>query len=72
LDSSQLNQIQENLKILQKSIEKNNKDLDLLKDGQNIKEISNKLTSLEISNKSLNEDLELKKSLVKDLQESLA
>jgi len=72
LNSTQLNEIQDNLKILQKNIEENNKNINLLKEWKNVREISNELDEIEKDNVELKNELKFKEELIDDLQNSIA
>lgn len=70
LNQIQLSEIQDKLKILQKNIDENNKNINLLKDWKNIKEISNELANLVNKNQEYKKELEFKEKLLKDLEDT--
>ncbi|MFA5916825.1 MAG: mechanosensitive ion channel domain-containing protein [Candidatus Gracilibacteria bacterium] len=72
LNEVQLNEIQTNLKVLQKNIEDNNKNINLLKEGKKVREITKELEEIEKNNAVLKKELEFKEDLISDLQDSLA
>lgn len=72
LNQSQLNEIQTNLKTLQKNIEENNKNINILKEWKKVREISQELEDIEKNNAELQKDLEFKEELIDDLQGSIA
>lgn len=72
LNEAQLLEIQENIKLLQKNIEENNKTLKLL-NAQKIdesKQIFEELNSAKSSNQELEEELKVKQNLILDLQKN--
>ncbi len=71
LNATQLSEIQTNLKVLQKSIEENNKNISILKEWKNIREISNEVDELEKNNIDLQKELDFKEDLINDLQNSI-
>lgn len=72
LNEVQLNEIQTNLKVLQKNIEDNNKNINLLKEWKKVREITKELEEIEKNNAVLKKELEFKEDLISDLQDSLA
>lgn len=72
LNASQLSEIQENLKVLQDNIEENNKNINILKEWKNVREISKELEEIEKNNALLRNELKFKQELINDLQDSIA
>ncbi len=72
LNQSQLWEIQTNLKVLQKNIEENNKNISILKEWKKVREISKQLEDIEKENDKLLEELRFKEELISDLQDSIA
>lgn len=70
LNQIQLSEIQDKLKILQKNIDENNKNINIIKEWKNIKEISKELADLENKNEEYKKELEFKERLLKDLENS--
>lgn len=72
LNASQLSEIQANLKVLQDNIAENNKNINILKEWKNVRELSKELEEIEKNNALLRNELKFKQELINDLQDSIA
>lgn len=71
LASNQLSEIENNLKMLQKNIEDNNKTIASLKNNESITKIKSEVWKLEEINQNLKNDLDIKQSLISELESDL-